>query len=167
MSDSNREWGENTDEAIRRRRVLAGKEIGMYESHERKCWGCGNVAIHRSSITPWVLCSNCGSQDTRKIKQPIMESEDIEQALRDELKRHGQRWDGTCKRMNDANRVEMLGKLMIRRVVSEASEKRYAKDRPVDVPEYRGDPEIMATKGSLGHTTGGGKRNIRGTKSLS
>ena len=99
--------------------------------------------------------------------EPAMESEDIEQALRDELKRHGQRWDGTYKRMNDANRVDMLGKLIARRVVAEVSEKRYAKNRPVVALEYRGDPEVMATKGSLGHTTGGGKRNIRGTKSLS
>lgn len=36
------------------------------ESHERKCWDCGNVAIHAKAITPEVLCSKCGSQDTRR-----------------------------------------------------------------------------------------------------
>lgn len=96
-----------------------------------------------------------------------MESEDIEQSLRDELKRHGQRWDLTYKTMNDANRVDMLGKLLVRRIVAEVSEKRYAKNRPVFEKEYQGDPEVMATKGTLGHATGGGKRNIRGTRSLS
>ena len=38
----------------------------MQESHERKCWDCGNVAIHESSITPGVLCKKCDSQDTRR-----------------------------------------------------------------------------------------------------
>lgn len=40
----------------------------MQESHERKCWDCGNVATHECSITPGVLCKQCGSQDTRKVK---------------------------------------------------------------------------------------------------
>lgn len=31
---------------------------------------------------------------------------------------------------------------------------------------YVGDKEIMATQGTLQHDAGGGKRNIRGTKSL-
>jgi DNA-directed RNA polymerase subunit RPC12/RpoP len=40
----------------------------MSESHVRKCWECGNVATHESSITPGVLCKKCGSQDTRKVR---------------------------------------------------------------------------------------------------
>jgi hypothetical protein len=32
---------------------------------------------------------------------------------------------------------------------------------------YVGDKEIMETQGTLQHDSGGGKRNIRGTKSLS
>lgn len=46
--------------------VLLGRE--MAEGHERKCWDCGNVATHESSITPGVLCKQCGSQDTRRVK---------------------------------------------------------------------------------------------------
>jgi len=97
----------------------------------------------------------------------FMESEDIEQALRDEIIRHGERWGQLYKTMDDAHRIDMLGKLLVRRVVAEASEKRYENNRPIPAEHYQGDPEIMATKGPLGHTTKGGKRNIRGTKSLS
>lgn len=37
--------------------------------HQRRCWGCGNVAEHSDSITPWVLCGKCGSQDTRRVPE--------------------------------------------------------------------------------------------------
>ncbi len=47
--------------------------------HLRRCWACmtgkrGNdsptfaVHWHADSVTPWVLCPVCGSQDTRKIR---------------------------------------------------------------------------------------------------
>ena len=39
------------------------------ESHKRRCWDCGNVEEHKDSITPWVLCAKCGSQDTRRVKR--------------------------------------------------------------------------------------------------
>lgn len=42
----------------------------MSDEHKRKCWDCGNVAVHARSITPEVLCTKCGSQDTRRIKEP-------------------------------------------------------------------------------------------------
>ena len=32
---------------------------------ERRCWDCGNVAMHEDNIVPHVLCRKCGSQDTR------------------------------------------------------------------------------------------------------
>ena len=35
--------------------------------HQRLCWDCGNVAEHKDSITPWVLCGKCGSQNTRRV----------------------------------------------------------------------------------------------------
>ena len=38
--------------------------------HERKCWDCGNVAMHADNVTPEVLCKKCGSQDTRLTKNP-------------------------------------------------------------------------------------------------
>lgn len=42
------------------------KSMTVDESHERKCHDCGNVAMHERAITPEVLCSKCGSQDTRR-----------------------------------------------------------------------------------------------------
>ena len=35
----------------------------------RKCWVCGKVQIHRSDITPGVLCRFCRSQDTRLLRE--------------------------------------------------------------------------------------------------
>ena len=32
---------------------------------ERRCWNCGNVAMHDDNVSPPVLCKKCGSQDTR------------------------------------------------------------------------------------------------------
>lgn len=37
--------------------------------HQRKCWDCGNVAMHAENVVPGVLCAKCGSQDTRLVKQ--------------------------------------------------------------------------------------------------
>lgn len=37
--------------------------------HQRRCWDCGNVAEHADSIVPAVLCTKCGSQDTRRLKR--------------------------------------------------------------------------------------------------
>jgi Zn ribbon nucleic-acid-binding protein len=34
--------------------------------HERRCFDCGNVAIHEGDIVPLVNCHKCGSQDTRR-----------------------------------------------------------------------------------------------------
>ncbi len=39
------------------------------EAHKRKCWDCGNVALHEESVVPNVLCKQCGSQDTRKVRE--------------------------------------------------------------------------------------------------
>jgi DNA-directed RNA polymerase subunit RPC12/RpoP len=36
---------------------------------ERKCWSCGNVAMHEDDVTPGVLCKKCGSQDTRLLER--------------------------------------------------------------------------------------------------
>jgi hypothetical protein len=41
----------------------------MSEAHERRCFDCGNVTQHSSSIVPGVLCKKCGSQDTRRVKE--------------------------------------------------------------------------------------------------
>lgn len=44
------------------------------ERCRRKCWKCKNVAIHEDSITPFVNCGKCGSQDTRLVYPAIEES---------------------------------------------------------------------------------------------
>ena len=36
--------------------------------HERKCYDCGNVAIHIENVPPGVCCQLCKSQDTRLVK---------------------------------------------------------------------------------------------------
>lgn len=35
----------------------------------RKCWHCYHVALHVDSVTPWVNCHKCGSQDTRLMRR--------------------------------------------------------------------------------------------------
>lgn len=40
---------------------------------ERKCWTCGNVAMHADDVAPDVCCAKCGSQDTRRTKPSARE----------------------------------------------------------------------------------------------
>lgn len=37
--------------------------------HERRCWPCGTVFWAKAAITPYCLCPNCNSQDTRRTKR--------------------------------------------------------------------------------------------------
>lgn len=37
--------------------------------HQRKCHDCGHVSWCSDSIRPYCLCEECGSQDTRRLKQ--------------------------------------------------------------------------------------------------
>lgn len=46
----------------------AAVDVVLSVSSVRRCRPCGNVALHRDDRTPYVLCSKCGSQDTRLIK---------------------------------------------------------------------------------------------------
>ena len=55
--------------------------------HQRKCWDCGNIAEHTDNVTPEVLCSKCGSQDTRAIK--VKTTTGPEDSVRVS---HGQKW---------------------------------------------------------------------------
>ena len=48
--------------------VLKAMREAMPDCHYHKCRDCGNTAIHVDSVTPWVLCRKCGSQDTRRVK---------------------------------------------------------------------------------------------------
>jgi hypothetical protein len=36
--------------------------------HLRKCWDCGTTNAHKDNVMPWVLCPQCGSQDTRAVE---------------------------------------------------------------------------------------------------
>ena len=42
----------------------------MSETHQRKCWNCGNVAEHERAYGDAVRCKRYGSMDTRRIKSP-------------------------------------------------------------------------------------------------
>lgn len=61
-------------------RVVAGYEVlldhyqqlkAVVDEHlqQRKCRDCGNIGWHKDSITPYVNCKMCGSQDTRLIRK--------------------------------------------------------------------------------------------------
>lgn len=41
---------------------------------ERKCWDCGNIAEHADNVIPYVLCTKCGSQDTRPTRKKVTHS---------------------------------------------------------------------------------------------
>ncbi len=45
--------------------------------HKRRCHDCGNVAMHDSDITPGVLCSKCGSQDTRRVNEVLLQRAEL------------------------------------------------------------------------------------------
>ena len=93
----------------------------MSGAHERKCWDCGNVAVHMKSITPEVLCTQCGSQDTRRVKgeKPSIKFK-VADAIDDErfisLHRHASgTWtlrlkntDGTVAAMGDKDLERLL-----------------------------------------------------------
>jgi len=49
--------------------IEAAIDIVLSVSHVRRCWECGRVALHRDDVKPYVLCSVCNSQDTRKVKE--------------------------------------------------------------------------------------------------
>jgi ribosomal protein S27AE len=57
--------------------------------HNRKCHECGNIAEHEDRITPWVLCSKCGSQDTRAVKEAPNPGTGVNVVLRRSEKRDG------------------------------------------------------------------------------
>ena len=40
----------------------------MSDPHKRRCWKCKHEQECEDSFVPHVLCENCGSQDTRRIK---------------------------------------------------------------------------------------------------
>lgn len=90
----------------------------------------------------------------------------LEQALRDELKRHSERWTKEYKLMSDSKKREMLGRMCARRLVSECHQKLANESfEPDEI--HKADREILKTMGPLGHDSGGGKRVIRGTDSMS
>ncbi|MGD0781251.1 MAG: hypothetical protein ABSA30_00165 [Candidatus Aminicenantales bacterium] len=41
--------------------------------HRRRCFLCGHVGYYADSIRPYCLCEQCGSQDTRRVKEPQTE----------------------------------------------------------------------------------------------
>lgn len=97
-----------------------------------------------------------------------MNREVIEEILRDELKRSGQRWGKDYASMPDSKRIELAKELAWRRRLAEAMQSHYArKQRSKDDEPYQGDPEVMATLGTLSKDVGGGNHVKRGHKYLS
>jgi hypothetical protein len=47
---------------------LAKIKTDLKGLHKRRCWDCGNTHWHAQDRTPGVLCPECGSQDTRRVK---------------------------------------------------------------------------------------------------
>ena len=44
------------------------RDLAKGPLHQRKCRDCGGTHWHSQDRTPGVLCQECGSQDTRRIK---------------------------------------------------------------------------------------------------
>jgi|FLOH01.1.fsa_nt_gi hypothetical protein len=86
----------------------------------------------------------------------------IESLLRDELRRHSQRWSKTHASLGDDERQEMLGRMTARRLISEARDKAAQLKDEADERDF-GSGGV----GTLQHGTGGGHRVIRSTKPFS
>ncbi len=53
-------------------------------AHKRKCWDCGNVALHDDSVVPHVLCKHCGSHDTRRLRESPQSTSNMRSELTDQ-----------------------------------------------------------------------------------
>jgi hypothetical protein len=42
---------------------------GRRSWHHRKCWDCGHVDLYADCVAPACLCRQCGSQDTRRVRE--------------------------------------------------------------------------------------------------
>ena len=97
-----------------------------------------------------------------------MNREVIEEILRDELRRSGQRWCKEYASLPDSKRIELAKELAWRRMLAEAMQSHYSgKQRSEEDEPYQGDPEVMATLGTLNKDAGGGNHVKRGHKYLS
>lgn len=97
-----------------------------------------------------------------------MNSEILETVLRTEVRLAGEKWLKRYKEASDEKRLELLGKLAARRLIAEEQQRLFNAKQAVEGCEQRkADPEIAGTKGPLGNDSGGGKRVLKSTKSLS
>lgn len=96
-----------------------------------------------------------------------MDSLILEKVLRSELRKAGERWRAYYKEMGDNKRLRALGMLAARRLIAEEVERQCGGESCVQEPRVTIDPELEGTRGPLGHDVGGGRRNIRSTKSFS
>lgn len=68
------DYGENLQE-MRGRVAALEAEIERLQSiinaklHRRRCRDCGHVGWYADSRTPYCLCDQCRSQDTRRVKE--------------------------------------------------------------------------------------------------
>lgn len=92
-----------------------------------------------------------------------------ERMLRAALKLSRERWKKSYASMSFEEQRELAITIAGRAWAGKQEEMHYReKDSQVTEQEvYTGDPDIIDTKGPLGNGSGGGKRVVRGTKSLS
>lgn len=57
------------DELEGLRELVAGALEAAPDLHWRRCRDCERESLHVEAITPWVLCRQCGSQDTRRMRE--------------------------------------------------------------------------------------------------
>jgi hypothetical protein len=63
-------WGEDADKAERAEAESERlRAIIAFKLHQRRCHDCGYVGWYADSRTPYCLCDNCGSWDTRRRKE--------------------------------------------------------------------------------------------------
>lgn len=96
-----------------------------------------------------------------------MDSQILETVLRSELRKAGERWQKKYREMGDKERLRILGCFAARRLISEEVERQCGTNVEPETPVRRIDPELIGTQGPLGSDSGGGKRVIRGTSSMS
>ena len=65
--------GDAVQEALEQRDAALAKierlqTISAAKLHKRKCHECGHTSWCADGISPYCLCDECGSQDTRRVK---------------------------------------------------------------------------------------------------
>jgi len=167
MSDSNREWGENTDEAIQRRNVSDGVTKPMNTDDERPCPEV--ITLDKS----WRQRQRADAAEAeRDDYRDLLANSFPVKALR-ELDSTGSAGFITASSLAYEKRFQVVARF---KTVEEMQAFYQAlmncgrAVREMDEPEETGDGfgagNAGGSVGPFSHDAGGGKRNVRGTKSM-